>query len=69
MISLVGVIFGAIGALFLGDLLLKEYSLPSLDNTYVLGTAIFVMVVSLLSVVFPATRAANISPSIATRSV
>jgi putative ABC transport system permease protein len=69
MISLTGVIFGAIGALYLGDFLFDTYSLPSLELSYVLATTVFVMLISLLSVVFPASKAANISPSIATRSV
>lgn len=69
MISVIGVSFGAVAAFYLGKLLLMHYSLPELDLSYVLGTTVFVMVISLLSVVFPASRAANISPSIATRSV
>ena len=69
MISLAGVVLGALGALYLGDILLREYSLPALDITYVFATTVFVMIISLLSVLFPANRAANISPSIATRSV
>jgi putative ABC transport system permease protein len=69
MISLMGVIVGGVAAVLLGNYLLEEYSLPALDNMYVLGTTIFVMAISLLSVVLPANNAANISPSIATRSV
>ncbi|WP_395338201.1 ABC transporter permease [Ningiella sp. W23] len=69
LICTMGLILGAIGAIYLGQFLLQLYSLPALDNTYVFATAIFVLVVSLTSVFFPATKAASISPSVATRSV
>lgn len=64
-----GLIVGCAGAIYLGNLLLEEYSLPALDNSYVIATAIGVFVTSVLSVLIPANRAANISPSVATRSI
>lgn len=64
-----GILLGSIAAVILGDELIRTYSLPSLDVTYVMAAAAFVFVMSLLAAIMPAQRAANISPSIATRSV
>lgn len=69
LLCFIGLAVGSIGALYLGQTLLEHYSLPELDNMYIGFTAIFVFVVSLLSVILPANRAANISPSVATRSI
>lgn len=69
LICLVGLFFGCIGAYYLGGMLLREYSLPALNNLYIVVTALSVLVVSLLSVLLPANRASNISPSIATRTI
>lgn len=69
IICIFGLVLGAIGAILMGQLLLENYSMPALDGLYVFMTALFVFIVSLLSVVMPATKAANISPSIATRSI
>jgi putative ABC transport system permease protein len=69
IICVVGTIIGSIAALFLGRVLLKHFSIPALDSMYILFTALFVIVISLLSVLMPANKAANISPSIATRSI
>jgi len=69
IICIAGLTLGSVTAIYLGDVLLTQYSLPALDKSYVVMTAVFVMVVSLVSVLMPAYRASNISPSIATRSV
>ncbi|MBU2882757.1 FtsX-like permease family protein [Psychrosphaera sp. B3R10] len=69
IICVFGLVLGSIAAIFMGQLLLENYSMPALDTFYVLMTALFVFIASLLSVVMPATKAANISPSIATRSI
>lgn len=69
IICIAGLTLGSATAIYLGDVLLAQYSLPALDKSYVVMTAVFVMVVSLVSVLMPAYRASNISPSIATRSV
>nr|WP_136250285.1 FtsX-like permease family protein [Ningiella ruwaisensis] len=69
MVCSAGLLIGIVGAIYLGDALLKAYSLPALDIMYVVVTAIVVFCISVLSVIIPANRAANISPSIATRSV
>ena len=64
-----GIVFGSIAALLLGQLLLQHYAMPALEPMYVVLTTVFVFIASLLSVLMPATKAANISPSIATRSI
>jgi putative ABC transport system permease protein len=69
LICTVGVAFGIIGALVLAQALFELYSLPELDYLYIVVTAVFVFSFSLLSVLLPANRAANISPSVATRSM
>jgi len=69
MICTVGLIVGGIAATFLGRLLMQAYSIEALEMQYVIATALFILVISLLAVVVPAIRAANISPSIATRSI
>lgn len=69
VICSLGLLLGGIGATVLGDELIRTYSLPSLDAHYIVLTAVFVFVMSLLAAIIPAQRAANISPSIATRSV
>ncbi|MBF7074517.1 ABC transporter permease [Glaciecola sp. MH2013] len=56
-------------SLFLGEYMMSEFSLPALDNSYIVVTIVCVFAISLLSVLFPALKAANIAPSIATRSI
>jgi putative ABC transport system permease protein len=69
MICTAGLVAGSVAAIFLGRLLMKAYSIAALELQYVIVTALFILLVSILSVVMPAMRAANISPSIATRSI
>jgi len=69
MICIAGLLIGTLGALLLGQALFELYSLPELDYMYIVFTALSVMCFSLLSVVLPANKAANISPSVATRSI
>ena len=69
MICGVGLILGCIAALLLGQLLMQHFSIAALPTSYIAGTAIMVFVMSLLAVFGPARRAANISPSIATRTI
>jgi putative ABC transport system permease protein len=69
LISAVGLVIGAIFAILLGNKLMTLYSLPQLNFKYVVVTAFGIFVMSLIAVYGPAKRAANISPSIATRSV
>ncbi|MDA8621121.1 ABC transporter permease [Psychrosphaera sp.] len=69
IICTVGIALGSIAAIVMGQFLLENYSMPALDSIYVFITAVFVFIASLLSVVMPASKAANISPSIATRSI
>jgi putative ABC transport system permease protein len=69
IICALGLAIGSVAAIYVGQALMQQYSLPALDNSYVVLTAGFVLVVSLLSVLMPAIKASNISPSVATRSV
>jgi putative ABC transport system permease protein len=69
ILSMFGVALGSLGAIYLGQLLFEHYSVPAFDPIYILYTGIFVLLMSLLSVLLPANRAANIPPSIATRTV
>jgi putative ABC transport system permease protein len=69
LICIAGLLVGSLAALALGHALFQYYSLPKLDYLYIVLTAAFVFTFSLLSVVLPANRAANISPSVATRSI
>ena len=69
MICIVGLVIGVIAAVYLGQLLMQHFSIAQLDVSYVLATALAVFVMSLLAVLAPAKRAANISPSIATRTI
>ena len=69
MVCVGGLVVGCIGAIVVAEQLMQLYSLPALDYAYVAGTAVFVLLISWLAVIVPAKRAANISPSIATRSI
>ncbi|WP_421132373.1 ABC transporter permease [Alteromonas sp. A079] len=69
IVCAVGLVLGSVAAIFLGRALMQTYSIDALEIQYVVVTALFMLAVSLLAVVVPAVRAANISPSIATRSI
>jgi putative ABC transport system permease protein len=69
LVCAAGLILGAIASVLLGQQLMQLYSLPALPMFYVLATALSVFLISILAVIGPARRAANISPSIATRSI
>lgn len=65
----VGVVIGAGLAFALGGYLMQNFSLPSLNPWFVAGTIVLLMVIAQVAAFFPALRAANISPAIATRTV
>lgn len=69
MICSIGLLIGVIAAVLLGQVLMEYFSIAELEISYVMVTAIAVFIMSLLSVLIPAQRAANISPSIATRTI
>ncbi|MFC3031634.1 ABC transporter permease [Pseudoalteromonas fenneropenaei] len=69
MICLVGLLLGGAGAVYLGQQLMAHYSIPQLQLVYVFATAIAVLLMTIIAVFGPAKRAADISPSIATRSI
>ncbi|TMP39660.1 ABC transporter permease [Pseudoalteromonas rubra] len=69
LICSVGLVLGAAAAVLLGQKLMNWYSVPALGYHFIATTAGLLLLMSLLSVLMPALRASNISPSIATRSV
>lgn len=69
LVCFAGLVLGSVGAISLAKQLMQMYSLPALDYGYVAYTTGFVLLISLLAVIVPAMRAANISPSIATRTI
>ncbi|QTL37408.1 ABC transporter permease [Pseudoalteromonas viridis] len=69
LICAMGLALGAAAAVLLGQQLMQWYSVPALGYSFIAVTAGLLLLMSLLSVLMPALRAANISPSIATRSV
>ncbi|MFY8327228.1 ABC transporter permease [Pseudoalteromonas sp. ZZD1] len=69
LICSVGLFLGVIAALLLGQMLMQHFSIAALPPSYIAITAVMVFFMSLLAVLGPAKRAANISPSIATRTI
>ncbi|MGS0536059.1 ABC transporter permease [Pseudoalteromonas sp. SaAl2] len=69
LICTMGLVLGVICALLLGQFLMQHFSIAALPSSYIAITAIMVLIMSLLAVLGPAKRAANISPSIATRTI
>ena len=65
----VGGFLGFFAALHLGQQLMSFYSLPKLAWQYPLITVLCLFAVTTMAVIFPARRAADIPPSLATRSV
>ncbi|AOT07804.1 ABC transporter permease [Pseudoalteromonas luteoviolacea] len=69
VVTSLGMLIGVIGALLLGRKLMGIYDVPPLESMSILLTAIAMVLMSLIAVLVPAQRAANISPSVATRSI
>ena len=69
LICSAGLFLGAIAALLLAQLLMQHFSIAVLPPSYIAATAAMVFTMSILAVFGPAKRAANISPSIATRTI
>jgi putative ABC transport system permease protein len=67
LIALMGLIIGFVLALALNYVLVNEYGISQLDNTYIVTTMFVILMLSLGSVLMPALRAAQISPALATR--
>lgn len=69
LISTIGILLGMISCIVLNLVLVDNFSLPRLPFHY-LGFGVFaIYLISLLSVLYPAYKAANISPAIATREM
>jgi putative ABC transport system permease protein len=69
LICIVGGVIGGMLSLVLGQQLMKLYSLPMVPIMYPIVSVMGLLMVTTLAVIVPATKAANISPAMATRSV
>ncbi|MBB3169222.1 ABC transporter permease [Simiduia aestuariiviva] len=69
VICAAGAVIGVVAASQLGQQLMNHYSLPQLAWQYPAVTVLGLFVVTTLAVILPARRAADIPPSLATRSV
>ncbi|PCK31345.1 ABC transporter permease [Pseudoalteromonas piscicida] len=69
VVCAVGLVIGAVATIYLGQQLMSLYSVPPLEMSYIGITALGLIILSVVSVILPAKKAAGISPSIATRSV
>ena len=69
LICLIGGGLGGLIAVQLGQQLMSLYSLPKLELIYPIVTVAGLLVLTTVAVIFPARKAAKISPAIATRSV
>ena len=69
LICIAGLVLGICGAILLGQQLMTHFSIPVLSIWYVGATALGIFFMSFLSVIGPAKRAADIAPSIATRTI
>ena len=69
LICLVSGVIGGLLAIQLGQQLMKWYSLPMLEPIYPILTVAGLLLTTTFAVIFPARKAANISPATATRSV
>jgi putative ABC transport system permease protein len=69
LVTTAGVLFGCALALGAGRWIASEYGLPRLDLYYLLGGIVVLWIVGLLAVLYPARRAAAVSPDTATRTV
>ncbi len=69
LVAGLGLVIGAALAVLLGQQLMKIFSLPSLSLSFVLASAVFMLIMSLVAAWGPALRAAKVAPSIATRSI
>ncbi|GAA5218726.1 ABC transporter permease [Corallincola platygyrae] len=69
LIALVGGVIGGLLAVQLGQQLMSLYDLPKLALVYPVVTVAGLFVLTTIAVVFPARKAAKISPAIATRTV
>ncbi|MCE2029325.1 ABC transporter permease [Sessilibacter corallicola] len=69
IITCIGVIIGSILAMALNNWLVTAFSLSKLPMSYLLGSALLLILMGMIAVCAPAMRAMNVQPAVATRSV
>ncbi|SFC92513.1 ABC transporter permease [Pseudoalteromonas denitrificans] len=69
LVSTIGILLGMISCIALNLVLVDNFSLPRLPFYYLGFGVLSIYIISLLSVLYPAYKAANISPAIATREM
>jgi len=69
LITNLGIAIGIILSILLSQFLMQQFSLPKLDNSYIMVTMLAIWLLGIMAVYFPAKKAAQISPAIATRSI
>jgi putative ABC transport system permease protein len=67
LMAAVGISLGCVLAMGLNYFLVNEYGVSQLNKAYVVGTMFGILLVSLMAVLVPALKAAQVSPAIATR--
>ena len=69
LITNLGIVLGIALSILLSQFLMQQFSLPKLDNSYIMATMIAIWLLGIMAVYFPAKKAAQISPAIAMRSI
>lgn len=69
LITNIGLLFGAVLSILLSQFLMQQFSLPKLSYNYIIITMLAIWVMGIIAVYWPAKKASQISPAIATRSV
>ncbi len=69
LIANVGIAIGIVLSVLLSQFLMQQFSLPKLENSYIILTMIAIWLLGIIAVFLPAKKAAQISPAIATRSI
>ena len=69
MVTTAGIVSGCGAALGIGYWISIKYELPRLDLYYLVGGALTIWLIGLVSALQPARRASAISPAVASRTV
>jgi len=69
LISNIGLVLGIGLSILLSQFLMQQFSLPKLSYNYIVITMLAIWLIGIMAVYWPAKKASQISPAIATRSV